>query len=279
MWPQDRVTLPVVHRLLALVAVAVVLTVAFVVGAGAGSRSTVLWDGSFTSDASSWTALQAVPGSFKVVPAPGRTGNAGEFIVRPGDFPAGNAGERAEVLKSTKEAQGVESFWKWSVYFPQSFVSNPNASWNVFTQWHQGSNFGGPQPVSFEIQNSGGREQLRLRVWGGEPNGSSRRSWLLGPLVRGRWYDFAFHVVWAPDSNGLVELWLNGKRVVRPTHTATLYRGDGVYLKQGFYRAASSYVTTVLIARTQRLSSFAGVALGGTGTVSGGPRTLPDPDR
>ena len=35
---------------------------------------------------------------------------------------------------------------------------------------------------------------------------------------------------------GFVELWLNGVHVVPLTPLATLYSGQGSYLKQGFYR-------------------------------------------
>jgi hypothetical protein len=254
-----------VKRVSALAALIVV-----VAASSSSARSVVLWSGSFEPDLSAWTALQARPGGFAVVAAPaGRSGAAGQFTVRPGDMPAGTSGERSEIFKRTGEKEGVESFWTWSVYFPSSFVSNRNSAWNVFTQWHQDSNHG-VQPVSFAVRNLNGREWLYLWAWGGDRDRPTRRAWILAPLVRAHWYDFAFHVIWSPDRHGLVEVWLNGKRVVMPTSTPTLYENDGVYLKQGFYRAAAPYVTSVLIAGTQRLSAFSGI-------VGGGRRGLLDP--
>jgi hypothetical protein len=250
----------------AIAAGAALLVFAGLAVSAQGEPSTsILWQGQVAPDLSSWTALQAKSGSFAVVPAPdGRAGVAARFTVRPGDMPVGTSGERSELLKATDEHDGVESFWTWAVDFPRSFVSNPNASWNVFTQWHQGSNVG-VQPVSFEIENARGKEYLRFRAWGGNPASPTRRAWRLGVLKRDHWYDIAFHVVWAPDNRGLVEVWVDGARVVKPTHTPTLYQGDGVYLKQGFYRAPSPYTTTLYIAGTTRLSRFVGLLNGGVG--------------
>lgn len=246
------------RRLLAFVVPGVIVGCCAVALTATGATS-LLWNGDFTPEHDNWTDVQARPGGFAVVPAPGgRSGLAAQFTVHPGDTPAGSGGERAEIYKRTGEQEGVESYWTWSVYFPSTFASNPNTSWNVFTQWHQGSNTG-VQPVSFEVNNTGSKEFLRLRVWGGDPEHPTRRAWQLAPLVRGHWYDFSFHVVWSGSKRGLVELWLDGRRVIKPTATPTLYTGDDVYLKQGFYRAASSLDTTVVIAGTRRLSSFDGL--------------------
>jgi len=229
---------------------------------GSVSRATVLWDGGFAPNSMPWN-LQARPGSFAVVPAPGgRSGYAGRFEVRPGDSPI-PSGERAEVWRPTMEFGGSESIWAWSVYFPAGFASNPNASWNVFTQWHHEGRTG-PQPVSFEVQNRGGKEAIRLRVWGGDPvNPGSRHAWILAPLERNSWYDFVVRVRWADDATGAITVWLNGRRVVNAKGLATLYRDEGVYLKQGFYREASPLSTTVYIARTRQLSSLDGLRIGG----------------
>src|SRR5262245_12822916 len=135
---------------------AVLVFVAVVSAASASGRG-VLWDGSFDARASAWTGVQANDGGFSAVPAPGRPGTAGRFIVRPGDRPIGTSGERAEVFEDTGEHAGVQSFWAWSVFFPRGSATSPNTSWNVFTQWHQ-TVTGGVQPLSFEITNDKGRE-------------------------------------------------------------------------------------------------------------------------
>ncbi len=66
------------------------------------------------------------------------------------------------------------------------------------------------------------------------------------PLLRGRWYDFVFGVRWSANPRvGWIELAVDGRVVIALTHTATLYRGQGVYFKQGFYRAPYAGVSRV----------------------------------
>jgi len=38
---------------------------------------------------------------------------------------------------------------------------------------------------------------------------------------------------------GFVEVWVNGRKAVPKRYTATLYNGQSVYVKQGFYRNPS----------------------------------------
>lgn len=232
--------------------------------ADAGGSARILWNGSFANGVENWSGVQANEGGFTIVPAPGgRAGMAARFLVRPGDVPiGGSSGERAEVLKATGEAAGTVSLWGWSVYFPRGSASSPNSQWNVFTQWHQ-SGSDGVQPFSFEISNEQGREWLRLRVWGGNIDTPVRRAWILGRLERGHWYDFALRVRWAPDASGSVQVWLDRRTVVAETHTPTLYAGQSVYLKQGFYRAPSAVTSELFIADTRRGASLADIGITG----------------
>lgn len=257
-----------------ILAACLVATSLLVGSAGAESvrQNAIVWNGAFVPGKLVWAGLQARPGGFAVVPAPGRPGWAGRFVVTPGASPI-SSGERAEVFRQSVEAAGNESFWSWSVYFPREFASNPNAAWNVFTQWHQ-TGPTGVQPFSFEVENKQGRETIRLRVWGGNPADPHRRAWSLGLLERQRWYDFALRVKWADDRSGLVQLWLNGRRVVSASGFPTLYAGQGVYLKQGFYRGPSNLTTTLYIAGTRQLASLDDLrALG----ASRPPRHFHDP--
>ncbi len=221
----------------------------------------LLWNGTFANGVSSWTGVQASDGGLAIVPAPDRPGKAARFVVRPGVELFG--GERAEVWKRTDEDAGTESFWAWSVYFPRGSTSSRDTWWNVFTQWHQNASTG-VQPLSFEILNERGRESIRLHSWGGNADQPLRRAWRLAPLVRGKWYDFVLRVRWAPDRTGLVQVWLDQKQVLPETRGPTLYDGDGVYLKQGFYRQDSSDTSEVYIARTRRGASLGDLGISQT---------------
>ena len=108
------------------VAIVAALTVLVTGSAAIAGGTGLLWNGSFTHGSGSWTGVQANAGGFTVVPAPGgRAGMAARFVVHPGDRPVGSTGERAEVFKTTGEQAGVESFWKWSVYFAPGGTSRP----------------------------------------------------------------------------------------------------------------------------------------------------------
>jgi hypothetical protein len=239
-------------------AVAVLLTGSAAIAGGTG----LMWDGSFAHGSGAWSGVQANAGGFTVVAAPGgRAGMAARFVVNPGDRPIGISGERAEVWRTTGEQAGVESFWKWSVYFAPGRTSSPNTWWNTFTQWHHSGSMGA-SPFSFDIANDKGREWLHVRTAGGDPNGPVEREWKIAPLVRGRWYDLALHVRWAGDASGTLQVWLNGRQVIPETRTPTLYSGQSVYLKQGFYRADSSGTSENYIAGTQRVGSLSGLGLG-----------------
>jgi hypothetical protein len=177
--------------------------------------------------------------------------------VRPGDAPVGT-GERAEVFRRSSEREGDESIWTWSVLFPSEFRSNPNSTWNVFTQWHH-SGTSGVSPVLFEVHNKSGYERLRFSVRGGDQARPKRRAWSLEPLVRGKWYEFVLRVRWAADRTGSVQLWVNARRVVSAVGLPTLYAGQSVYLKQGFYRAPSALTTALYVAGTRQVDTLDGL--------------------
>ncbi len=70
---------------------------------------------------------------------------------------------------------------------------------------------------------------------------------VLYDIEQNRWYDHVLHVKWSSDpSVGFVEVWVNGVNVVPKTHAATLYTGQEVYVKQGFYRGDSSLTTEII---------------------------------
>ena len=142
--------------------------------------------------------------------------------------------------------------------FPPEFRSNPNSTWNVFTQWHH-SGTSGVSPVLFEVHNKSGHERLRFSVRGGDQARPQRRAWVLEPLVRGKWYEFVLRVRWAADRKGTVQLWVNARRVVSAVGLPTLYGGQSVYLKQGFYRAPSSLTTALYVAGTRQVDTLDGL--------------------
>ncbi|XXF77956.1 polysaccharide lyase [Myxococcaceae bacterium GXIMD 01537] len=195
--------------------------------------ATVAWKGDFeTGNSSQWTKEEKVNSNrLLVVSDRAREGSyAMRAQVEQGDKPIQASGNRNELVYiggefQPQQAEGAEFFYAWSTLFNEDF---PSANtWQVFTQWHHTGLTGSP-PVELYVIG----EQMRMRV-----GGSSAKDLWTAPLQRGAWNDFIVHVKWSADPNvGFVELYHNGQQVVPRTPMATLYKGQGVYLKQGLYR-------------------------------------------
>jgi Polysaccharide lyase len=193
----------------------------------------VVWKGDFeTGNTSQWTKEEMVNSNrLTVVTDRVREGSyALRCEVDQGDNPIQASGNRNELVYVGEEyepevAQGSEYYYSWSTLFDESF---PSANtWQLFTQWHHTGLTGSP-PVEFYVFG----EELRMRV-GGE---LASDVWS-APLQRGVWNDFILHVKWSADPNvGFVELYHDGQVVVPRKSMATMYAGQGVYLKQGLYR-------------------------------------------
>jgi polysaccharide lyase-like protein len=126
-------------------------------------------------------------------------------------------------------------------------------AWNIFTQFHN-TGTTGQANVHFAIVD---RKTVGLRVDGGNVRNPREKSFALARFAPGRWYDFVFHVKWSSNPKvGFVEVWVNRAKVLKKKTLATLYAGQGVYLKQGFYRAAYGGTTVVYHDGMRRGSSY-----------------------
>ncbi len=187
----------------------------------------VVWKGDFeTGDTSQYTSAQRVSADrLQVVRSPVRQGRyALKATVRQGDDPINSSGNRNELVYQGYEKEGSEYYYRWQVLFPADYPSVK--TWQVFTQWHHDGCCGSP-PVEFFVYG----EEIRLTLT------DSVTPWRT-TLVRGQWQDFILHVRWSSDPNvGFVELWHNGQLVLPKSKHATMYAGDGIYLKLGLYRS------------------------------------------
>ena len=196
-----------------------------------------------------WTNVErAAPGRITIVRDPVRQGRyASKFTVKPGDHPV-SGGERAEVYFNSHARAGQTSWWRWATYFPNSFHPDPGG-WNIFTQWHH-TGTSCTTPVHFQVRRFEHFSRLELQLWGGNLDTSTcepqyKHLWTLGRLHRNRWYRFEVKFHWSPNpAQGRVLVRVNGKVKVR-ARAATLYKGQSLYVKQGFYRGTSSKTTTL----------------------------------
>jgi Polysaccharide lyase len=196
-----------------------------------------------------WAEKQALPHRITVQSRRVHQGRyASRFVVKPGDTPAAG-GERAEVYWNGNEKAGTTSWWRWATMFPRGFHPN-DGGWNFFTQWHHTGPSCSP-PVKFLVEHSGNRSSIWLQIWAGRLNVSTcepqyKREWRLSRhLRRNHWYDFVVKFRWSPlRSRGRVVVRVDGKVKVN-ARAANLYKGQAVYVKQGFYRGPSSKTTTI----------------------------------
>lgn len=178
---------------------------------------------------------------------PVRLGNySSRQHVEPGDnnVAGSNQGERCDILRSGIGAEeGNEMWYAWSTYFPSDYNPTPGSGWNLFADWHNSGS--GQANQNFEYNTSRNPAVLEVRTYGGCQN-CNVRTWTLGTLTKNQWYDFVQHIKWSSDSNvGFLEMWINGQNVVPFTRMATLYTGQGAYLKLANYRAPGGAASTI----------------------------------
>ena len=204
----------------------------------------VLWTGDAeTGNLGQWaSAVRVARNRIRAVRAPVRHGRYSyRFEVRQGDNPVPDFSDddRAELGQANPGRgplirEGMEQWYGFSVMFGRSF---PKAAWQTIAQWKQV----GPNPPPAELSASDdeiafamGGARKRLAGDGGELFETR--------LVRRVWNDFVMHVKWSPRASvGFVELWYDGKRVVRKTYTANMHRSsDGEVIPNhsriGYYR-------------------------------------------
>ena len=217
-------------------AIAVVMLACISCFAGS-AEAAISWRGNYeTGTFSQWLGMQALQGPATVVGTRARDGRySARFEVRPNPSPDAPQGERSEVLHSTGERAGDESWWAWSTYFGQDFRPTEGTFWNIFTDWHNTAPTGQAN-VHFEVNTVTSPWTIQMRTFGGQQD-QNQQIFVLSDFRRDAWVDFVFHVRWAPDNTGFVEAWVDGQHVLPLTNTPTIYQGQGVYLKQGLYRA------------------------------------------
>ncbi len=225
------------------------------------ARGSISWTGNYeTGDFSQWVygVQQEAAGRATIVSSPSRQGHyAARYEVDPGDnnVAGSGSGERTEALLdqvTTDGYSGREQWWAWSTYWDPTFQST-TSGWNYFTQFHHTGTTGQASVAWASPGNT-----ILMRVCDGDTSAPTCRYWTLDSnRQNGRWYDFVFHVKWSSDSTvGFIEMWENGNKIVPLTQLATLYAGQAVYLKQGYYREAQSTTAVLYHDGMRRGSSY-----------------------
>jgi hypothetical protein len=138
--------------------------------------------------------------------------------------PMNNSGTRAEITFPT-----TTSLNRWYSYALLFDSANYKKDWSdeVITQWHQG---GGKTPaLCLRTKN----DRLYLRIMG---------VWFdLCGLDKGKWHTYVMHIKHSSGSDGLVEIWRDGVKILSRTGQ-NMYRVTGDIknpnLKLGIYKSA-----------------------------------------
>jgi hypothetical protein len=153
-----------------------------------------------------------------------------EITIREGDVEQdggdGAKTERDELDSGAYPLLGSEAWYGFSALLPKDFPVVDNRL--VFAQWKQ-KDVAGPLVAQ---RFRAGRHYLTIRTGEGQAQELE-----LPPLALGRWNDMIYHIRYSEQSNGLVEVWMNGTQVAS-WGGATAFAGgrNGFYSKIGLYR-------------------------------------------
>ncbi|RDV16841.1 hypothetical protein DXT99_03415 [Pontibacter diazotrophicus] len=127
-----------------------------------------------------------------------------------------NSGTRAEAM-ITKPSEHKERWYSFAVYFPSQEYAKDSKS-EIISQWHQypdehlGEKWGNPANALL-VGND--RFTMSIRHDANALTTSSvAKLYDLGSVAKDQWHEFVFHHIHSYGSDGLVEIWHNGKKVL-----------------------------------------------------------------
>lgn len=158
-------------------------------------------------------------------------------------------GKRSEALRYSRSEPvvKVERWYAASYYLPSDYVTD--AAPEGVTQWH--TNIGSP-PLSLWTQNG----QWRITRFGNKQT-------IVGNYEKNKWTDFVFHVKWSTGSDGLIEVWKNGVKVLT-FNGATILSGTtyGAYMRTGIYKWPWNPTSSIVSSTTKRVIYVDDVRIG-----------------
>ncbi len=152
--------------------------------------------------------------------------------------PRGPNSFRAEI--SLPSEKGFNERWYGErIFIPHDWVFDPNPGVDIVMQWHAiPGNWRATFP-NLEI-SIGDTNWFIRQSYGAAQTGPTRTNLKLDDTVRrGTWVSWVIHAKWSPDTNGLIQIWKDGKLVMDKSGP-NVYSTIGVqytpYFKTGIYR-------------------------------------------
>jgi hypothetical protein len=217
----------------------VLLTVPFWTVPLIGAKTTTLFSSSFESGLSGWDKqLLCCSDSVQIVSSPTREGSYAAKITHRKSDPK----VRAEIRKFDSVSANTERWYGYSVFIPKEYAKDPVHE--IITQWSN-------RPADRDPGEGGRRPSLSLSIrnvklelnnhWDSRSTtltrkGVGTKEWDLGPVAKGQWTDLVFHVKWSHKPDGVLEVWKNGRLVVKQTGPNTYNDKTSPSMKIGIYK-------------------------------------------
>jgi len=186
--------------------------------------------------------------AYQVVTNPAFQGtHSARFEIRL-DQPLVQDGKRSEVC-IVKGADGDitnDTWYSFSAYFPTDGYEYDSER-EVINQWYQN----GSPATSLRTQAD------RYLLESGNTM-DTRQQYDLGPIVKNTWQEFVLHFIHSYNSDGLIEVWHNGTKVLT-LHGGNMYDDVLPKWKLGLYKAAFKTTSSLV---TKRVIFFDNIRVG-----------------
>ncbi len=221
--------------------------------------------------AARWSDRRLLPGAAEVQSQVVRRGaGALAITVYPGHDPLNDGSDRAELAEAdaVRLSAGQEVWYGFSMLIAGPIPADGNRI--VIGQWHQegpGSPFVAQRfrDGIFHITLQDGLCRVRIAWQAGGKAGRDRgcrvrvERFAALPASDSGWIDMVYRIRAGPEGDGLVEVWANGRRIVRASGAIGYDGMTRQFFKFGPYRDPASYPTTVYLDSFRRGASFAEV--------------------
>lgn len=161
-----------------------------------------------------------------------------KFTYRKADYLLNGTTKRAELKLREYYPIGSERWYKFSMYVPTTWQNTKQGF--IINQFGQQPDRGeaGHVPALF-LATDGQKLTLGSR-WDPRELTTGKESvqgqgWDLGSLPKGRWVDLVYHVKWSYKSDGILELYKDGEKVVSKQGPNCYNDESGVTMKLGMY--------------------------------------------
>lgn len=151
--------------------------------------------------------------------------------------PIVNGGHRAEILRRPETSE--ERWYGFSIYPPSNYAPDPNRE--IVAQWHAMPDDGETNGPCVALKTDDGQWLVTL-AWDRNKistNTSVRtKVFKISSVKRNAWTDWVFHIKFSYTSDGFVQVWKNGKRIVNYQGPCAFNDDILPYQKLGVYKGS-----------------------------------------